>query len=66
MNETTKTKITKDLSTAFQSTDYKQGLTELGLFFKSDTDRGKIQESLNYNDSLRKFILDNKVKTAGQ
>ena len=66
MNEATKTKITKDLSTAFQSTEYKQGLTELGLFFKSDTDRGKIQESLNYNDSLRKFILDNKVKTAGQ
>jgi tripartite-type tricarboxylate transporter receptor subunit TctC len=66
MNETIKSKITKDLSIAFQSTDYKQGLVELGLFVKSDTDRTKIQESLNYNDSLRKFLLDNKVKTAGQ
>jgi tripartite-type tricarboxylate transporter receptor subunit TctC len=66
MSETVKAKITKDLSIAFQSTDYKQGLNELGLFFKSDTDKTKIQESLNYNDSLRKFLLDNKVKTAGQ
>lgn len=63
MNETTKDKITKDLNTAFQSSEYRQGLIDLGLFFKSSIDKSKIQESLNYNDSLRKFILDNKIKT---
>jgi tripartite-type tricarboxylate transporter receptor subunit TctC len=63
MNEITKDKITKDLNIAFQSTEYKQGLVDLGLFFKSSTDKTRIQESLNYNDSLRKFILDNKIKT---
>ena len=63
MDEYTKSKITVDLKTAFQSVEYKQGLTDLGLFFKSDTDRSKIKESLNYNDNIRKFILENKIKT---
>jgi len=63
MDENTKSKITSDLRTAFQSIEYKQGLTDVGLFFKSDTDRSKIRESLNYNDNIRKFILENKIKT---
>ncbi len=63
MDENTKSKITSDLRTAFQSIEYKQGLTDLGLFFKSDTDRSRIKESLNYNDNIRKFILENKIKT---
>ncbi len=63
MDEYSKGKITADLKTTFQTTEYKQGLTDLGLFFKSDTDRSKIKESLNYNDNIRKFILENKIKT---
>jgi tripartite-type tricarboxylate transporter receptor subunit TctC len=63
MDEYTKSKITADLKTAFQSVEYKQGLADLGLFVKSDTDRSKIRESLNYNDNIRKFILENKIKT---
>jgi tripartite-type tricarboxylate transporter receptor subunit TctC len=62
MDEYTKSKITADLKTAFQSVEYKQGLADLGLFVKSDTDRSKIRESLNYNDNIRKFILENKIK----
>jgi len=63
MDEYTKGKITADLTTAFQTAEYRQGLTDLGLFFKSDTNRSKIKESLNYNDNIRKFILENKIKT---
>ena len=63
MDEYTKDKITVDLKTTFQSMEYKQGLVDLGLFLKSDTDRSKIKESLNYNDNIRKFILENKIKT---
>jgi tripartite-type tricarboxylate transporter receptor subunit TctC len=63
MDEYTKGKITADLKTIFQSAEYKQGLTDIGLFFKSDTDKSKIKESLNYNDNIRKFILENKIKT---
>jgi tripartite-type tricarboxylate transporter receptor subunit TctC len=63
MEESTKIKISTDLKTAFQSAEYKQGLVELGLFFKSDTDKSKIKDSLNYNDNIRKFILESKIKT---
>lgn len=63
MEESTKIKISTDLKTAFQSAEYKQGLTDVGLFFKSDTDKFQITESLNYNDNIRKFILENKIKT---
>jgi tripartite-type tricarboxylate transporter receptor subunit TctC len=63
MDEYTKSKITADLKTTFQSSEYKQGLADLGLFVKSDTDKSKIKESLNYNDNIRKFILENKIKT---
>jgi len=63
MDEYTKSKITADLTTTFQTAEYKQGLTDLGLFFKSDTNRSKIKESLNYNDNIKKFILENKIKT---
>ena len=63
MDEYTKSKITADLKTTFQSSEYKQGLADLGLFVKSDTDKSKIKESLNYNDNIRKFILENRIKT---
>ncbi len=63
MEDSTKIKISTDLKNAFQSAEYKQGLIDVGLFFKSDTDRSKIRESLNYNDNIRKFILVNKIKT---
>ena len=63
MEESTKIKISTDLKTAFQSAEYKHGLVELGLFFKSDTDKSKIKDSLNYNDNIRKFILESKIKT---
>lgn len=64
MSDGAKAKITTDLSTAFQLTAYTQGLVDLGLFPKSTANKLAIQESLNYNEVIRKFLLDNKIKTS--
>jgi tripartite-type tricarboxylate transporter receptor subunit TctC len=66
MPVSTKQQIANDLKTAFQRTEYKTGIVELGLFLKSDTDPVKIKESLSYNEYIKKFIVDNKIKVSSQ
>lgn len=63
MDDSVKLKISQDLKTAFQNTEFRQGLLDLGLFPKSSTDKSRIKESLDYNESIRKFIIENKIKT---
>jgi tripartite-type tricarboxylate transporter receptor subunit TctC len=64
MDLTTKKKIRQDLESVFINDDYQNGITKLGLFLKSDTDPTKIKKSLTYNESIRKFILDNNISTS--
>jgi hypothetical protein len=64
MDLTTKKKIRRDLESVFINDDYRNGIKKLGLFLKSDTDSTKIKESLTYNESIRKFILDNNISTS--
>jgi tripartite-type tricarboxylate transporter receptor subunit TctC len=60
-----KRQIANNLKLAFQQPDYKTGITNLGLFLKSDTDPVKIKESIVYNDYIKKFIVENKIKISG-
>jgi tripartite-type tricarboxylate transporter receptor subunit TctC len=65
MSTDVKRQIANNLKLAFQQPDYKTGITNLGLFLKSDTDPVKIKESIVYNDYIKKFIVENKIKISG-
>lgn len=66
MNDANKSKLVKDFNIAFQTPNFSRGLSDLGLFPKSDISKSAVQEALNYNDSIRDFLVTNKIKTSGQ
>jgi hypothetical protein len=54
-----------DLQSAFKETNFNTELTNLGLFPKTSVDPRETKKSIEATESIKRFIISNKLKTAG-
>lgn len=57
-----KRKVVEDLNIAFQKQNYNSTLQGLGVFPRSSISPADIQQSLRNNDTIRRFITENKIR----
>jgi tripartite-type tricarboxylate transporter receptor subunit TctC len=54
-----------DLQSAFKEANFNTGLADLGLFPKTSVDPRETKKSIEATESIKRFILANKLKTTG-
>lgn len=65
LDTSVKSKIKSDIKAAFENTSLNNRLSAIGLFPKLGMDADSLKNALDNNENLKKFILDNKIKTSG-